>query len=195
MDFSARQIEIIEAAGKRIDLHGIQNLTTKTLAADIGLSEPALYRHFENKNAILLGMLHYFIGQMRNRLSNIFSKNTESASEELLEIFDSQFVDFMRNPAIVSVLLSEGIFSFDDALADKVSEVMQLMQSYIGENIKRGQESGQYNTMVPASTLTVIITGSMRMTILKWKLSGRKTDLRENGSLVLKGILKMIENK
>ena len=44
--FSDRQIEIMEAATARIDTYGIQNLTIKNLAADIGLSEPALYRHF-----------------------------------------------------------------------------------------------------------------------------------------------------
>ncbi|MBL7894873.1 MAG: TetR/AcrR family transcriptional regulator, partial [Bacteroidia bacterium] len=36
--FSERQIEIIEAATKRIDEHGIQDLTIKTLAADLNLS-------------------------------------------------------------------------------------------------------------------------------------------------------------
>ncbi len=63
--FSERQIEIIEAATKRIDEHGIQDLTIKTLAADLNLSEAALYRHFKSKNEILLGLLTYFIEEMR----------------------------------------------------------------------------------------------------------------------------------
>lgn len=69
--FTNRQIEIMEAATVRIDAYGIQNLTIKTLAADIGLSEPALYRHFKSKNDILLGLLNYFITGMKNRISNI----------------------------------------------------------------------------------------------------------------------------
>ena len=52
--FTGRQIEIMEAATDRISKYGIQNLTIKTLATDIGLSEPALYRHFSSKNEILL---------------------------------------------------------------------------------------------------------------------------------------------
>jgi AcrR family transcriptional regulator len=53
-EFTDRQIEIMEAATNRISKYGIQNLTIKTLAEDIGLSEPALYRHFKSKNEILL---------------------------------------------------------------------------------------------------------------------------------------------
>ena len=63
--YTSRQIEIMEAATARIDKHGIQNLTIKNLAADIGLSEPALYRHFKGKNEILLSLLNYFISEIK----------------------------------------------------------------------------------------------------------------------------------
>jgi|GEM_PF-4851401 len=42
--FTDRQIENMEAATAIIDKSGIQNMTIKNLATDIGLSEPALYR-------------------------------------------------------------------------------------------------------------------------------------------------------
>ena len=46
-----------------------------------------------------------------------------------------------------------------------------------------------------ASTLTTILIGAIRMTVLKWKLSGHKSDLIKDGNAVLDGILKMIEKK
>jgi len=52
--FTVRQIEIMEAATLRIDHYGIQELTIKNLAADIGLSEAALYRHSKSKNDIMM---------------------------------------------------------------------------------------------------------------------------------------------
>ena len=67
--FTNRQIEIIEAAANRIDKHGIQDLTIKTLATDLNLSEAALYRHFKSKNDILHGILSFFIQTMKSRLS------------------------------------------------------------------------------------------------------------------------------
>jgi AcrR family transcriptional regulator len=193
--FTDRQIEIMEAATARIDAYGIQNLTIKTLAADIGLSEPALYRHFKSKNDILLGLLNYFITGMKNRINNIPVNPDTTAGDELRDIFKSQLQTFTDKPAIVSVIFAESIFHYDEGLSYKVSEIMELMHQYVNANIEKGQKARQYGKLINASTLTTIILGGMRMTVLKWKLSGHKSNLMKDGKAVLEGILKMIEKK
>lgn len=192
-NFTDRQIEIMEAATLRIDQHGIQNLTIKNLAADIGLSEPALYRHFASKNEILLGMLNYFITLMKVRIQNIPTQPNDTAGDILKSLFASQMQAFVKKPAIVSVIFAESIFHFDDGLSAKVAKIMNLMQDYVKANIKKGQELEQYSKIINASTLTTIIIGGVRLTVLKWKLSGNKSDLVKDGKAVIEGVLKMVE--
>ncbi len=191
--FTPRQIEIMEAASNRISQFGIQNLTIKTLAQDIGLSEPALYRHFKSKNEILLSLLEYFKAEMESRIHAIPFKPNETEGNKLRAIFHSQLQTFTNKPAIVSVIFAESIFHFDDGLSSKVSEIMDMMQKYVNANITEGQRNGSYNNLINSSTLTTIIVGGMRMTVLKWKLSGHKSNLVKDGKTVLNGILKMIE--
>ena len=193
--FTDRQIEIMEAATARIDKHGIQNLTIKTLASDIGLSEPALYRHFSSKNDILAGMLDYFIIEMKDRVGSISLKPGEKAADELRALFTSQLQTFTNKPAIVSVIFAESIFHFNVELTGKVSVIMSMMHEFVRANIKKGQELGQYSKMINSPTITTIVIGAMRLTVLKWKLSGHKSNLIKDGNSVLTGILKMIENK
>lgn len=193
--YTSRQIEIMEAATARIDKHGIQNLTIKNLAADIGLSEPALYRHFRGKNEILLSLLNYFIEEMQNRIKGIKKNLDDSAGDELREIFKSQLEAFTKKPAIVSVIFAESIFHFDDDLRVKVTEIMDLMHIYVSTNIKKGQINGEYEKLINASTLTTIVIGGIRLTVLKWKVSGHRTNLLKDGKAVIDGVLKMIENK
>lgn len=194
-EFTDRQIEIMEAATNRISKFGIQNLTIKTLAEDIGLSEPALYRHFKSKNQILWSLLEYFKTEMENRIQSIPFKASTNEADKLRAIFNSQLQTFVNKPAIVSVIFAESIFHYEENLSNKVSEIMDMMQNYVKNNIKQGQESGQYNKLMGASTLTTILIGGIRMTVLKWKLSGHKSDLIKDGKAVLDGILKMIEIK
>ena len=52
-----RQEEITKEAIKLISEKGIQGLTIKNLSKRIGISEPAIYRHFEGKTDILLKLL------------------------------------------------------------------------------------------------------------------------------------------
>lgn len=191
--FTGRQIEIMEAATNRISKFGIQNLTIKTLAEDIGLSEPALYRHFKSKNEILLSLLEYFKTEMKNGIQSISFKSNETEGDKLRAIFNSQLQTFTDKPAIVSVIFAESIFHFDDSLSYKVSEIMEMMQEFVKANIDAGQKNGTYNKLIGSSTLTTIIIGAMRMTVLKWKLSKHKSNLVKDGKTVLEGVLKMVE--
>ncbi len=193
--YTERQIEIMEAATDRIYRFGIQNLTIKTLASDVGLSEPALYRHFKSKNNILLELLNYYMLVLKDRTESAYVKQNETAANQLRSVFNSQLKVFANKPAIVSVIFAESIFHFDETLSKKVSEIMEMMYNAINLNIKKGQETGQYITSVDTSVLATIITGGMRMAVQKWKLAGHKTNLVKKGNEVLEGILKLIENK
>ncbi len=192
-DFSDRQIEIMEAATNRIDQFGIQELTIKNLAADLNLSEAALYRHFKSKNDILLGLLTYFILEMKGRVSELMENEEQHPSETLKLLFTSQLNTFVKKPAIVSVIFAEGIFQFNKELLEKVSEMMKLMQKNISNLIARGQNEGFYNDFISSEALTTIIMGSMRMVVLKWKLSGNSSNLVKDGKSILNGLIKMIE--
>lgn len=191
--FTERQIEIMQAATQRIDKYGIQDLTIKNLAADLQLSEAALYRHFKSKNDILMGLLNYFIQEMKLRLSAIIDQEELNAADILKQVFDSQLRSFVNNPSIVSVIFSEGIFQFNKDLNKRVMEMMELMQINIQSVIEKGIHAGQIRGLIGASTITTIIMGSMRMTVLKWKLSGHKSNLLQDGITVLSGILNMIK--
>lgn len=192
-NFTGRQIEIMEVATRIIDRQGIQELTTKNLATEIGLSEAALYRHFKNKNEIMLGLLDYFMLEMKERIATIAAKEGRSPSELLKDIFTSQLKTFVQKPAIVSVIFSEGIFQFNKELMEKVSGMMEMMQVEIDAIVKRGQQEGSFRDFVGPSTVSTIIMGSMRMAVMKWKLLGHQPDLVKGGSKVLNGVLKMIE--
>lgn len=191
-NFSNRQLEIIDAAMKRIDEHGIQKLTISNLAADINLTEGALYRHFKNKNSILNGLLTYFIEEMDTRTDAILSQKDKDATELLRELFSSQLKKFTEKPAIVSVIFSEGIFQFNKDMNEKVSLMMKIMQKKISQIVESGQEQGEFSKTLVVNATATIIMGSMRMVVLKWKVSGHKSNLLNDGLSVLNGILKLI---
>ncbi len=193
MKYTDRQIEIMELATRIIDKDGIQELTTKNLAAEIGLSEAALYRHFKSKNEIMLELLNYFMLEMKERIAGIAAKEGKTPTELLKDIFNSQLKTFSQKPAIVSIIFSEGIFQFNRELMQKVSGMMEMMQTQIDAIVKRGQQEGVFRDFAGPSTISTIIMGSMRLAVMKWKVFGRQSDLVKDGSKVLNGVLKMIE--
>ena len=54
-----RQQQIIDAAGSLIFKYGSEHLTVKRIAAEVGISEAAIYRHFKSKKSILSFLLSH----------------------------------------------------------------------------------------------------------------------------------------
>ena len=66
-----RQKEIVEKAIEIIVEDGFKALTVKNLSEKMGFSEPALYRHFKGKNAVILAILEKIKTDMEQMISDI----------------------------------------------------------------------------------------------------------------------------
>ena len=106
--YSDRQVQIIDAAIKLMGEGGIQMLTTKNLAREVSVTEPALYRHFSSKANLILQVLEYLKSRIIYRLTCIVDSDNTPV-EKLRELVKRQFQAFVSRPEIVVVLLSEGL--------------------------------------------------------------------------------------
>lgn len=68
MDVGARQ-QIMNAAEKLLQTKGLARVTTKELARETGLSEGALYRHFEHKEDVFLAVLSQTLPVLAEEMS------------------------------------------------------------------------------------------------------------------------------
>ena len=192
MSFTKRQIEIIEAATRLIGKGGVQSLTTKSLAAEIGFSEPALYRHFSDKNEILKSVLMYYKEFLRQGLTDIIqSKST--GKEKIKAMIEFQFNHFTESPAVIMVIFSETSFQFNNQLSQTVSEIMLKKRAMVSTIIASGQVEGNIRSDISPEQLTTMIMGSMRFTILRWRLSNFDFDLIKEGKELCKTIDLLLE--
>ena len=74
-----RQRELIVAAVRLLDRHGINQFTMRALAEEIGLSPMAAYKHFENQRDLQLEMWRFCIGELGAFLQEEMAKTAESA--------------------------------------------------------------------------------------------------------------------
>ena len=115
-ELTKRQEEIIQSSIQIIDKRGIQGLTIKNLAKEIGVTEGAIYRHFENKKQILLSILSLFREKMKEFQES--ARSTEQTTYTKLQAILTNYSRFFEsNPAIVSVIFAEEIFQNDNELS------------------------------------------------------------------------------
>jgi len=192
MKFTERQTQIILAATELIGIGGLQKLTTKNLAAKMGFSEPALYRHFKDKNEILRSILLYFKGTMGEGLRHIVINNN-NGMQKLQEIIKFQFEFFVKYPAVIMVIFSETSFQDDKSLSLTVKNILQEKRQIVNEILTIGQKDGSIRADVDIEQLTSIIMGSMRVTVLNWRLQGFDFDLLKEGKKLQDTMTKLLK--
>lgn len=186
-----RQAEILQVALELIGKKGIQGLTIKNISKEIGISEPAIYRHFESKTEILLGVLSS-LKDMAVMLAGIVTTYDAKATEKLDFLFSRMLDLFSETPSMVSVIFSEEIFNNDETLKSKINEIVTLHTNTIETIILKGQNENNIRTDIDEKDLALIAMGSFRLLVKKWELSNHSFNLLEKGKNHLEMINKVL---
>ena len=179
-----RQIEIIDCSIRIIDKKGIQGLTIKNISKEIGISEPAIYRHFQSKTEIILAILDNF-KIMAEFLSDAMNNFEEKAIEKIRFMFSKMLEMFINQPSIVSVIFSEEIFKNEEALLNKITEILNLHQATVENIIKKGQDENNVRLDIDKEHIALIVMGSLRLLVKRWDLNKHNFDLEEEGKKLL----------
>ncbi len=182
--FTERQAEIIEQSVNIIADKGIQGLTIKNLSKEIGISEPAIYRHFESKTDILIAILDNF-KEMGEMMFLMLKNNNETTISKIEFLFHRMFDVFTEQRSIISVIFSEEIFRNETVLTNKILELHNMYQLNIEYIIAKGQEEGNVRTDIGKSTLSLIIMGALRLLVKRWDLNNRSFDLKTEGEKLI----------
>ena len=150
IDFTERQKNIIETAITIIAQNGIQHLTIKNISKNLGISEPAIYRHFDSKMDILLAILMNFKTSSKAMIQRILASGKPPV-EQIEMIFFTHFSKFAANPALAATLFSEEIFQNDKRLSREVAAIMTLSQKTIETLIQKGQQRDRKSTRLNSS--------------------------------------------
>ena len=191
-DISKRQLEIIEAAGKILTEKGINSLTTKKLAQEMNFSESALYRHFTSKEEIIVCMLNYLALNMDQHSIELENKNP---IEQLKNFFQNQFRFFESQPYFVIAVFSEGILEESEKINHAIKNLMNKRMQLLKPIIQIGQEKGAITNDIDSDELIHILMGSVRLFMLKWRMSKFEFDIQTEGNKMLTSILKLIQTK
>ena len=193
-ELTDKQEQIVEAAIELISEKSIQGLTIKNLANKIGLTEGAIYRHFESKVEILLTILYSFQSEASKLLGDYCDSNRPSL-EMIEEIFHHHFEYFVAKPAVASVIFSESIFQNDSRLVKEVFRLLEMHEKALTCIIVKGQQAKEINNNIAAKEFVRIIIGSIRYTVTKWRLTDYGFDLLKEGRLMLESIKKLLRSE
>ena len=189
-----RQIEIINATLEIISENGIQELTVKKIADKIGITDAAIFKHFKSKNDIFAGIIEVFKEDSTKMLEEIIS-TSHTSFEKIKTFFLNRCQTFLKNRDLTSILFSNDIFINNKAVLAKIDQIIENHRKLIAKSIVEGQSNGKIRKDVIPEHVFIIIMGSLRLLVTKWKSSNYSFDIYQEGESLwetLQTILKPI---
>ncbi|HPR16637.1 MAG TPA: TetR/AcrR family transcriptional regulator [Candidatus Cloacimonadota bacterium] len=161
-----RKIVIAKTALKLFLQKGFYNVSMNMIADEVGISKPAIYHHFKNKDAMVEGVLDYFSEKMKNWSKEYFA-NLKSGKDFLDRMF--QAIPIYKD--VETILLDETAeaypYSFNDLLLTlskykpefrvRIAEDQTNTRQHLKQNISDAQNANLIRTDLQPSRLATLL--------------------------------------
>ncbi len=179
MELTKRQGEIIDAALHLTAQGGIQNLTIKNIGLALGISEPAVYRHFKSKFEIVKTM----IGGFDEAVS--VDRPELKGFEAIVEFARSRFNQVAANPPLARVIFAEEFFMDDKEITALIFQMMHRHKAVLERYFSEARANGEIRKDIASDTLFRLVFGPVRLLIKQWGMTQGAFDLHAKGEELL----------
>jgi len=184
-----RKKEIIDASLEIIFEEGMAKLTMRNIASKIGVSEAALYKHFENKQEVVENLIDFYF---TDRLFNEQIHPEKDFRKAIYEIFDRKFSWLEGTPKLSVLIFQEEMFREFPNVREKFVTHRRTLENQIYELIKYNQNRGTVKEIIDPHVFAMIITGSIRLSILRWSEENYSYPLKEEAHKLAKEFEKIL---
>ncbi|HEY4296394.1 MAG TPA: nucleoid occlusion factor SlmA [Paraburkholderia sp.] len=138
-----RRVHILQTLAAMLETPKGEKITTAALAARLGVSEAALYRHFASKAQMFEGLIE-FIEQ------TLFGLINQIADKENNGVLQARAIALMllnfpaKNPGMTRVLTCEALVGEHERLTERVNQMLERVEASLKQCLRLAQmEAGE----------------------------------------------------
>ncbi len=130
-----RKQEILAALATMLETSPGQRITTARLAAEVGVSEAALYRHFPSKAKMFEGLIDFTEDALLSRVNQILENEKDTVVRcEMIVRLVLTFVE--RNPGITRILTGDALLGEHERLRGRVLGVFEKIEANLKQVLR-----------------------------------------------------------
>lgn len=159
-----RQEQIAQAALTLVSEQGIAALTTRNVAQAVGVTAPALYRHFPGGKAAILVSILDLLDQVKTQGLELAMTTDGTALDKLRCCYDLHINAIERYRALPTLLLADSLWDETPELRQRLHRSHQKQNELISSIIAQGQKKGEIRKDLEPDQIFIQFLG-MFMTI------------------------------
>ncbi len=175
-----RKAEIVAVILALADRIGPDRVTTGAVAAEMGVTQAALFRHFPTKAAMWLAVAeHVAAGLTAAWDAALLGKSDPMV--RLAALIAAQFDQMSATPAMPMLLFSRELNVENDALRAAFRGRLGAFQIHLTREIAAGQSAAMLRDDLAPADAALLLAALVQGVSIRWALGARDFDLRSEG--------------
>ncbi|AXQ96696.1 nucleoid occlusion factor SlmA [Pseudoalteromonas piscicida] len=125
---SNRKEQILQSLAQMLETSPGQRITTAKLAAEVGVSEAALYRHFPSKARMFEGLIEFIEDTLLSRI-NLILENEKETRNRIYNILTLLLAFAEKNPGITRILTGDALQGEQERLRERVQSLFEKLET------------------------------------------------------------------
>ena len=156
-----RKLQILQNLAEMLQKPQGEKITTASLAARIGVSEAALYRHFASKAQMFEGLIEFIEQTLFGLINKIISEENNGVKQ--LEAVLPLMLGFaQKNPGMTRVLIGEVLVNEDSRLQTRINQLHDRLESTLKQSLRLAasqQELSETDAAAQANLMMSFVVG------------------------------------
>ena len=166
-------------------------MTTGAIAAEVGVTQAAIFRHFSTKAEMWVAVADHVAGL----LTAAWAEGLESSKlpiERLKALVGAQLNQITANPAMPMLLFSRELNVENTALRAAFRDRLATLHGLLVREVFQCQHDKTLVSNIPAADVAVLLTSLIQGVAIRWSLGARDFVLRDEGMRLLKIQLRLL---
>jgi len=174
-----RKDQILQTLAQMLENPAGEKATTAALAARLGVSEAALYRHFKGKAEMFEGLIE-FIEQALFGLINKIGGEEKSGVRQLEAMIAVLLAFAQKNRGMTRVLIGDALVNEDDRLQARINQLHDRLEAALKQALRFGVSQKEIAQDVDIAAHANLL---MSFVIGRWHLFAKSGFKRDPGEL------------
>ena len=168
-----RRAQILQTLAAMLEQPGAERITTAALAARLGVSEAALYRHFASKAQMFEGLIDFIEQAVFTRVAQITGREPSNAAvpeegtRQAMRVVALLLQFGERNPGLARVMVGDALVLEHERLQQRMNQFFDRIESTLRQCLRpaagaAGSATPSVDAQVAASVLTAFIQGRLQ---------------------------------
>jgi TetR/AcrR family transcriptional regulator len=130
-----RRLQILRVLAEMLEDPKGERITTAALAANLDVSEAALYRHFASKAQMFEGLIEFIESSLFGLVNKITAEET-SGVKQLHGILSMLLGFAEKNPGMTRVLIGDALVNEDPRLQARINQLHDKLEATLKQSLR-----------------------------------------------------------